>query len=329
MAYPSTGGGLAANRPRFPFKAMNIIETQGLTCRYGRHEAVHELDLAIPAGGVTALLGANGAGKSTTIKLLMNLVAPSAGRASVLGVDSRRLGPAEFRRIGFVSESQELPRWMTVARFLDHCRPLYPRWDRGLERTLLDQLDLPLDRRLDQLSRGMLMKAALLSSLAYRPELLVLDEPFGGLDPLVREEFVRSILEVSALGEWTVLIASHDIEEVERFCDRVVLLDAGRKRIDESTEALQARFRRVEVSLGDEPAASLDLPASWHGYERAGHLVRFVESAYDPIVTEGACRARFAEASVVAHSMTLREIFIALARAGRAETKNASADVVA
>jgi ABC-2 type transport system ATP-binding protein len=304
---------------------MNIIETQGLTCRYGRHEAVHELDLAIPAGGVTALLGANGAGKSTTIKLLMNLVAPSAGQARVLGVDSRKLGPAEFRRIGYVSESQELPRWMTVSRFLEYCRPFYPGWDRELEGTLLKQLDLPLERRLDQLSRGMLMKAVLLSSLAYRPELLVLDEPFGGLDPLVREEFVRSILEVSALGEWTVLIASHDIEEVERFCDRVVLLEAGRKRIDESVEALQARFRRVEVSLGDEPSGSFEVPESWHGYERAGQLVRFVESAFDPVATEAACRARFAGAGVVAHPMTLREIFIALARAGRAETKTAAA----
>ncbi len=308
---------------------MNIIETQGLTCRYGRHEAVHELDPAIPAGGVTALLGANGAGKSTTIKLLMNLVAPSAGRASVLGVDSRRLGPAEFRRIGYVSESQELPRWMTVSRFLEYCRPFYPDWDRGLESTLLKQLDLPLERRLDQLSRGMLMKAALLSSLAYRPELLVLDEPFGGLDPLVREEFVRSILEVSALGEWTVLIASHDIEEVERFCDRVVLLDAGRKRIDESAEALQARFRRVEVSLHEEPKREVALPKSWHGYERAGQLVRFVESAYDGQGTEAACRECFPSASVAAHPMTMREIFIALARAGRAETKNASAVAVA
>ncbi len=300
---------------------MNIIEAKGLSRRYGRHEAVHDLDFVIPAGGVTALLGANGAGKSTTIKLLLNLLAPSAGSARVLGVDSRRLGPAEFRRIGYVSESQELPRWMTVAGFLDYCRPFYPGWDRTLERALLDQLDLPLDRRLDQLSRGMLMKAALLSSLAYRPELLVLDEPFGGLDPLVREEFVRGILEVSSLGEWTVLIASHDIEEVERFCDRIVLLDVGRKRIDESTEALQARFRRVEVSLQGEPASSFDLPANWHGYERSGQLVRFVESAYAPAATEAACRARFPAAAIVAHPMTLREIFITLARVGRAEAK--------
>ncbi|MCU0793108.1 MAG: ABC transporter ATP-binding protein [Opitutaceae bacterium] len=304
---------------------MNIIETQGLSCRYGRHEAVHDLDLRIPAGGVTALLGPNGAGKSTTIRLLMNLITPSAGQARVLGVDTRRLGPAQFRRIGYVSENQELPRWMTVARFLDHCRALYPSWDRELEGTLLKQLDLPLDRRLDQLSRGMLMKASLLSSLAYRPELLVLDEPFSGLDALVREEFMQSILEVSAPGAWTVLIASHDIEEVERFCDRVVLLEAGRKRIDENTEALQARFRRIEITLAGEPPPSSALPTNWHGYERAGQLVRFVESAYDRAETETTCRMLFPSASVVAHPMSLREIFITLARTGRAEAREASA----
>ncbi len=306
---------------------MNIIETQGLTRRYGRQEAVHALDLVIPAGGVTALLGANGAGKSTTIKLLMNLLAPTAGQARVLGVDSRKLGPAQFRRIGYVAESQELPLWMTVGGFLNHCRPFYPKWDRDLERTLLNQLDLPTDRRLNQLSRGMLMKAALLSSLAYRPELLVLDEPFGGLDPLVREEFVRGILEVSSLGDWTVLIASHDIEEVERFSDRIVLLDAGRKRIDESVEALQARFRRIEVSLHDEPSADAtqDLPPGWQEFSRAGQLVRFIDRAYSPATTEAACRARFPSAAIAAHPMTLREIFITLARAGRAEAKLAAA----
>ena len=306
---------------------MNIIETQGLTRRYGRQEAVHALDLVIPPGGVTALLGANGAGKSTTIKLLMNLLAPTAGQARVLGVDSRKLGPAQFRRIGYVAESQELPLWMTVGGFLNHCRPFYPKWDRDLERTLLNQLDLPTDRRLNQLSRGMLMKAALLSSLAYRPELLVLDEPFGGLDPLVREEFVRGILEVSSLGDWTVLIASHDIEEVERFSDRIVLLDAGRKRIDESVEALQARFRRIEVSLHDEPSADAtqDLPPGWQEFSRAGQLVRFIDRAYSPATTEAACRTRFPSAAIAAHPMTLREIFITLARAGRAEAKLAAA----
>ena len=187
---------------------MNIIETHQLTHRYGRTEAVHDLTLAVPAGSIFALLGPNGAGKTTTIKLLMNLLRPTRGSATVLGVDSKKLGERERAQIGYVSENQELPSWMTVRQLLDYCRPFYPTWDVALEKKLLTQFDLPPERKLKQLSRGMLMKAALLSSLAYRPKLLVLDEPFSGLDPVVRDDVVRGILETSEVGGWTVLVSS-------------------------------------------------------------------------------------------------------------------------
>ena len=296
---------------------MNIIETQGLTRRFGRQEAVHGLDLAVPQGSVCALLGPNGAGKSTTIKLLMNLLRPTAGSARVLGVDSRRLGPKEFAQIGYVSENQELPLWMTVRQLMDYCRPFYPTWDAALEKALLAQFALPEDRKLKHLSRGMLMKAALLSSLAYRPKLLVLDEPFSGLDPLVREEFVRGVLEVSALGEWTVLVSSHDIDEVERLADRVAVLDSGKLKVNESTDELLARYRRVEVTLGDAEEKKVVARASWSEWERAGNLVRFVESRYDAVATERACRESFGDATVVVRPMSLREIFLVLARGAR------------
>jgi ABC-2 type transport system ATP-binding protein len=304
---------------------MNIIETHDLTRRFGRTEAVHDLTLAVPEGSVCALLGPNGAGKSTTIKLLMNLLRPTAGWSRVFGVDSLRLGEQERARIGYVSEDQQLPLWMTVRQLLDYCRPFYPTWDREVEKTLLAQFALPEDRKLTHLSRGMRMKAALLSSLAYRPKLLVLDEPFSGLDALVREEFVHGLLEVSANRDWTVLVSSHDIEEVERLCDRVALLDNGRLQFDETTEALQARFRRIEVTLPGSEAKMELLPKSWLGVDRAGALVRFVESRYEREATERACRERFPEATVTAHPMSLREIFLALARAGRAEAKGAAA----
>ncbi|MBI5766338.1 MAG: ABC transporter ATP-binding protein [Verrucomicrobia bacterium] len=296
---------------------MNIIETQNLTRRYGRTEAVHELNLAVPAGSVCALLGANGAGKTTTLKVLMNLLAPTAGAATVLGVDSRKLGERERAQIGYVSENQQMPLWMTVRQLLDYCRPFYPTWDAALEKTLLDRFALPAERKLGQLSRGMLMKAALLSSLAYRPKLLVLDEPFSGLDPLVRDEFIKGVLEVSEAGEWTVLVSSHDIEEVERLADRVALLEAGRLKFNETTEALQGRFRRIEVTLGESEAKLAAPPAGWLEVERAGRVVRFVDSGYERTATEQACRERFADAAVTAQPMSLRDIFISLARAGR------------
>jgi len=304
---------------------MNIIETHKLTHRYWRTEALHDLDLAVPAGSVFALLGPNGAGKSTTIKVLMNLLRPGSGEARVLGVDSRRLGESERAKIGYVSENQQLPLWMTVRQLLDYCRPFYPAWDVALERKLLVQFDLPEERKLKHLSRGMLMKSALLSSLAYRPKLLVLDEPFSGLDPLVREELVHGLLEISELGEWSVFISSHDIEEVERLADRIAVLEAGRLDFAESTDALLGRFRRIEVSLGGSAVGSGDSPASWLEMDRKGGLLRFVECRYDREATERACSERFPEASVEARPMTLREIFIVLSRASRNHAKGVRA----
>jgi len=301
---------------------MNIIETHNLSRRFWRTEAVSGLDLAVPEGSITALLGPNGAGKTTTIKLLMNLILPSAGDARVLGVDSRKLGPREFARIGYISENQQLPLWMTVRQLLDYCRPFYPTWDRTLEKSLLAQFDLPPERKLKHLSRGMLMKASLLSSLAYRPKLLVLDEPFSGLDPLMRDEFVRGVLEVSSLGEWTVLVSSHDIEEVERLADHVTVLDGGRMRLSESAATLQGRFRRVEVTGA---AASATPPPAALEWEQAGGLSKFIETNYAGEATEQAWREKFPGASVTVHAMSLREIFLTFARTSRSTAKGHAA----
>jgi ABC-2 type transport system ATP-binding protein len=307
---------------------MNIIETRGLARKFGHTEAVNGLDLSVPEGTVCALLGPNGAGKSTTIKLLMNLIVPTRGSATVLGVDSRRLGPGEFAQIGYVSENQKLPVWMTVRQLLDYCRPFYPSWDRALERQLLKLFALPEDRKLSNLSRGMLMKASLLSSLAYHPRLLVLDEPFSGLDPLARDELVKGMIEVSAAGDWTVLISSHDIEEVERMTDHVALLNDGRLRLSEPTASLQARFRKVELDFSQGTPASggkVPLPATWLEYESSGQRAAFVDCAFDPVGTERECRERFRGAAVSPRPMTLREIFITLARTERNEMKGAAA----
>lgn len=304
---------------------MNLIETDRLTRRYWRTEAVHELSFAVPEGSVCALLGPNGAGKTTTLKMLMNLLAPTAGSARVLGVDARRLGERELQQIGYVSENQQQPLWMTVRQLLDYCRPFYPTWDRELEATLLRDFDLPENRKLSQLSRGMLMKAVLLSSLAYRPRLLVLDEPFSGLDPLARHDFIGGLIEAARLGEWTVLVSSHDIDDVEKLVDRAVMIDAGRLVLQETTDALEARFRRMEVQLDEaSPVGSAPLPTWWE-WAHEGARVQFVESEFDAARTEAACRERFPAAQVQAQPMTLREIFISLARVRRRSGKGAAA----
>lgn len=320
---------------------MNIIETRNLSQCYWtkaslrdifppdatlswRTEVLHELTLTVPAGSIFALLGPNGAGKTTALKVLMNLLRPSAGLARVLGVDSTRLGEAQLTRIGYVSESLKLPDGMTVRELLDHCRPFYPAWDRTLEAKLLARFELPEERKLSHLSRGMRMKAALLSTLAYRPELLLLDEPFSGLDPVARDDVTQGLLESVRQGETSVLVSSHDIEEVERLADHVALLEAGRLRLAEATDSLLGRFRRIEVdSEAAWPAGSL--PASWLGWQSGAGRTSFIESAYQPETTGAYCRKFFPLGGVQARPLTLREIFITLARSGRNQTQGVTA----
>jgi ABC-2 type transport system ATP-binding protein len=296
---------------------MNVIETNDLSRRYGRTDALHGLNLSVPAGSIFAFIGPNGAGKTTTIKILMNLLEPSGGASRVLGVDSRRLGPREREKIGYVSENQKLPDWMTVRQLLDYCRPFYPTWDRDLEAKLLKQFELPPDRKVRQLSRGMMMKAALLISLPYRPKLLVLDEPFSGLDPLVRDEFVRGMLEVSQQSEWTIFISSHDINEVEQLADRVGLIDGGRMQFAEPIEGLMGRFRRVEVTLGNAEPDLLSPPEEWLELERMGNQVRFVDSHYSPDAFESYRSERFRDSEAIVSPMKLRDIFVTLAKSNR------------
>jgi ABC-2 type transport system ATP-binding protein len=248
----------------------------------------------------------------------MNILRPSGGEARVLGVDSRRLGPNELQSIGYVSENQEIPGWMTVAELLAYCKPFYPAWDDALCRKLLTDLDLPVNVKIDRMSRGMRVKAALVAALAYRPKLLVLDEPFGGLDPVVREDLVHGVLERAGEEQWSVFISSHDLDEVERLVDDVAFLDAGQLVLAESFVTLQQRFRRVEVTTSERsPVTTSAAPSEWLGMTAAGRVIRFVDSAYREPGSLPEIEARFPGAHVEVRPMTLREIFVALARRAR------------
>jgi ABC-2 type transport system ATP-binding protein len=298
-----------------------IIETHGLTRRFRQVEAVHGLDLAIPEGSICAFLGPNGAGKTTTIKLLMNLLRPTAGEAHVLGVPPARLGPKHWQQIGYVSENQRMHEWMTVRQLLDYCRPFYPTWDDAFAAKLLADFALPPNRKIKHLSRGMKMKAALLSSLAYRPRLLVLDEPFSGLDPLARDELLGGILELTVQEKWTIFVSSHDVDEVERLADWVAIMNDGRLLLSEPAADLQARFRRIELTLPDSTAPLPALPASWLGIERAERVIRAVVTDFGANESEATARGLFPTLSTfTATPLSLRETFIALARAHRPST---------
>jgi ABC-2 type transport system ATP-binding protein len=292
-----------------------VISTHALTKRFRRHEALSEVTLDVPEGAVYALLGPNGAGKTTTLQILMNLQRPSGGSAEVLGVDSRRLRAQDRERIGYVSENQKLPVWMTLDQLIDFCRPLYPSWDAELADRLVRTLDLPRGRKLRAFSRGMKMKAALVVSLAYRPRLLLLDEPFSGLDPVVRDQMVEALVGIAAQDGTTTLVSSHDIAEIENVADRAGFLNDGRLSLSESLDSLLGRFREVEAVLpaGAEPPVS-NL-ATWLGVARRGAVLRFVETRYQAGASEASWVAALPGGTTVeASPMSLRQIFVALAR---------------
>src|SRR3984885_5925768 len=239
------------------------IETHSLTKHYRGTVALDRVTLEIPEGAVYALVGANGAGKTTLIRLLMNIVPPSAGSATVLGVASGEVRGHVFERIAYVSENQEVPDALTIGGLLDYVRPFYPRWDSELEAQLVHQFDLPLQRKLKHLSRGMRMQAALASVLAYRPALIMLDEPFSGLDPLVRDELIESLRERS--GETSIFLSSHDMSEVESLATHVGFLEQGRLLFSERMSVLADRFREVEVTMSAAANMEMprDAPATW------------------------------------------------------------------
>jgi ABC-2 type transport system ATP-binding protein len=202
-----------------------VIEVKDLWKKFDRLDALRGLRFTVPQGSAYALIGANGAGKTTTIKVLMNIIGPTRGNATIFGTDTREMSPRELRRIGYVSENQDMPEKLTVSEYLGYIRRFYPSWDHDLEISMTRQLRLPPDRRIGHLSHGMRMKMALACALPYRPELLVLDEPFSGLDPLVRDEFMEQLLRQA--GEMTVLISSHELGEIDGVATHVAFLDEG------------------------------------------------------------------------------------------------------
>ena len=218
-----------------------VIETCALSKRYGRKLALDHLDLAIPRGRIHAIVGANGAGKSTLFRILMGFMPPSSGEARILGRDSQSLTPADRARIGFVNEEHTLASWMRVSQVTAMQRHQYPRWNQQAFDNVIGHYHVLPEQKVGQLSRGERAGFNLALALAQGPELLVLDEPTLGLDVVAKRAFLESLLYSNAADDCTVVYCSHQMEEIERVADNLIILERGQLKHMSAPEDFTAR----------------------------------------------------------------------------------------
>ena len=286
-----------------------VIETERLGKSYGRIEAVKELNLSIRPHCITAFLGLNGAGKSTTIKMLLGMIRPSSGDGTVLG--QRISNPIEGVRlrtqIAYVSENKRLYDYMTVDQMIRFTRAFYSDWRPDEEQKLLRQFRLPLDRKVKSLSKGMRTKLGLLMAFARRPELLILDEPSEGLDPVGIEELLEILIARCSDGT-TVFFSSHQIAEVERIADQICILHAGRLVLDSSLDDLRQSYRRINLVFPSIPAEHHFRIAGVQDVRTRGHQMSVLASSNAEGVV---ARAQdFHADSIDVAPVELRDIFL-------------------
>ncbi len=227
------------------------IETSGLTKRFGNKLAVDGLTMQIPTGTAFGFIGPNGAGKTTTIRMLMGMLRKSEGQTRVLGVDPVKDRAKLKQRVGYVPEMHFIYRWMRVRDVIGFCRSLYETWNDRLCEEMLRLFALDPERKVRQLSKGMVVKLALLVATAHEPELLILDEPTSGLDPLIREEFLDGVLRTVCERQRTILFSSHTLSDVQRMADTIGLIYEGRLLVHCPVDELLTGTKRIRVVLQD------------------------------------------------------------------------------
>lgn len=225
------------------------LELEGLTKQFGKTRAVDNLSLRVERGSTFGLLGPNGAGKSTTIRMLLGMLPATSGEARVLGLDVKKDSLEIKERVGYVPETHHIYRWMRVGQVIGFCRAQYANWNDEVCREMLRRFELDPEKKVKQLSKGTVVKLALVLAMSHEPELLVLDEPVAGLDPLVREELLDGVLRTICDRGQTVLISSHMLDDVQRLADTVGILYQGRLVVQGRVDELLESTKRIRATL--------------------------------------------------------------------------------
>ena len=286
-----------------------VIETVALKKTYGKHEAVRGLNLSVRAGSVCAFLGQNGAGKSSTIKMLLGMIHPTSGTGSIFGhrIDREKESLLIRQKAAFVAEDKRLYDYMSVAQIIRFTKAFFPRWNHDLERRLLEQFELPTERRIGQLSKGMRTKLALLLGFTRGCELLILDEPTEGLDPAAIEDVLQIVVSLAAEGT-TVFFSSHQIAEVEQVADHVLMIDRGKLVLDAPMDQVKEQYRHIQAVF-PEPVEERDFRVP--GIEKVrteGRTVSLVASHNVDSILEHVRMLRAGSIDVL--PVSLKEIFL-------------------
>jgi ABC-2 type transport system ATP-binding protein len=263
-----------------------VMEASSLGKQFGRHWALRDCSLAIPAGRVVGLVGPNGAGKTTLLNLAVGLLAPTSGSVRVLGA-SPAAGPVQLGRVGFVAQDTPVYARLSVGQHLRMGAWLNPSWDSEMARSRIKQLDLDPRQRAGMLSGGQRAQLALTLAIAKRPKCLILDEPVASLDPLARREFLRSLMEIVAAQGISVVLSSHLIADLERVCDYLVVLVASRVQVAGEVSDLLASHHRLSGARRDASSlpASQQVIEESHTDKQSNFLVRTSDPVHDPAWT--------------------------------------------
>jgi ABC-2 type transport system ATP-binding protein len=285
------------------------IDIHNLTRRYGHTDAVDGLNLRVAAGRCYGLFGRNGAGKTTTIKCLLNLIRPTSGEIKIFGLDPVRDEVAVKSRIAYVPDQVAFYPWMTVEDTLGYVASFRHLWNRATELSLLEQFRLDLRQKTSHLSKGQRTQLALICAICPEPDLLVLDEPTSGLDPIVRREFIQTVIgayQDGDPGRRTVLVSTHLISEFEGLIDEFTIIDRGRNVLTLEADAARQQYQRVHASFAADPGR-LDLPGARILRQR-GNEIDFMVNGNSVRVME-CLRARSPEALAI-EALTLEDIFV-------------------
>lgn len=292
-----------------------VIEIDSLVRRFGRADAVNGLSLRVEPGRCYGFFGRNGAGKTTTIKCLLNLLRPTSGAVRVFGLDPACHEVAVKQRLAYVPDSVAFYPWMTVRDTLDYFASFRARWNQQTERALVDQFRLDEGQKTSHLSKGQRTQLALITAICPEPELLVLDEPTSGLDPIVRREFIQTIIgayQEGKPGQRTVFVSTHLIAEFEGLIDQFTIIEQGREVLTLDADAARERYQRIYARFSHDPG-TFDL-AGAQVIRRQGREVEVVVSGNAADVM-ARLTARSPE-TLTAESLTLEEIFVATLQPG-------------